>query len=329
MRVRTLLASFACLATTGLAHAVDVAGWNVQPAVVDGKVLGCMMNASYERGTQVGLMVVPGEGWFITLGNRQWSIQKGYTTNASVVVDGNEIANGRAVAIDDNFLVLQLEGTRPYVALQQGLGVRIVTDAGTVSLSLSGTYAAMEAVLTCAKTYKDVQEREASRAPPKAPPSSPSGPVAVSASEALVMATNLLAASGISGYRVDKPEGEGVTWTLGNGVKGLLLAYRNFHGEPEEAAATVMKSIASSCTGEFATAKKSVPTDNGFIVRQLIAACTNSGERTEWYISLIQQPDGLFTILSHSGAQGIAQSDRSAAAAADKGMLQAVMKPGR
>src|SRR5262249_50892292 len=225
MRKRLLVTAFALFASTGLAAAFDVAGWDVQPLRSDGGgFLGCTMAASYDDGTRAGLMVIPGEGWAITMSNRKWSIRKGYKTPARVLVDGNTVANGTATAIDANFLVLPLEGAEAYQALQAGRAMRIITQAGSVSLSLSGTRAAMDAVLTCVRSASPAGNPSAPSREATPPSKTAPGAVVVPGSEVLVLASNLLAAAGLSGYRVDPPKDDVVSWTLANGVKGGLAA---------------------------------------------------------------------------------------------------------
>ena len=317
MRKRLLVTAFALFASTGLAAAFDVAGWDVQPLRSDGGgFLGCTMAASYDDGTRAGLMVIPGEGWAITMSNRKWSIRKGYKTPARVLVDGNTVATGTATAIDANFLVLPLEGAEAYQALQAGRAMRIITQAGSVSLSLSGTRAAMDAVLTCVESYRSASSR---------PTGSPQkGAVVVPGSEVLVLASNLLAAAGLSGYRVDPPKDDVVSWTLANGVKGGLAAMQNFQGEPESAASDLIKQMAADCRGEFISAKKPTPTLDGTIVRKVVTACTESGRRSESYITMVQQSGGLLVILYHSGLNDGAES-RTPAAEADEQIVRAVL----
>jgi len=323
MRKRLLITAFAWLASTSLAAAFDVAGWDVQPLRSDGGgFLGCTMAASYDDGTRAGLMVIPGEGWAITMSNRSWSIRKGYKTAARVVVDGNTIANGTATAIDDNFLVLPLEGAEAYQALQAGRAMRIITRAGSVSLSLSGTRAAMDAVLTCVQSYRSASPAAPSTARPTGSP--PKGAVVVPGSEVLVLASNLLAAAGLSGYRVDPPKDDVVSWTLANGVKGGLAAMRNFQGEPESAASDLIKQMAADCRGEFISAKKPTPTLDGTIVRKVVTACTESGQRSESYITMVQQSGGLLVILYHSGLN-VGPESRAPAAEADEQIVRAVL----
>src|SRR5262249_49104262 len=180
-----------------------------------------------------------------------------------VTVDGRLTASGTATAIEANLLVVPLEGVDAYEALQRGYAMRIVTRAGTVALSLTGTRAAMDAVLTCVRPYLKPQD------PPRA------DATVLPPAEALVLATNLLAAAGLSGYRIDPPNDNGVTWTLGNGVKGGLIPMRNFRGELDDAAADLIKHLASDCTGEFVSAKTSTPTSDGMVIRKVITACTN------------------------------------------------------
>ena len=93
-------------------------------------------------------------------------------------------------------------------------------------------------------------------------------------SQVLVMAANLLAASGISGYRIDPPDSEDgpVTWTLANGVVGGPKAIRNYDGEAEEAATSIIHGFASDCKGQFISTEQSIPTHDRSIVRKVVAA---------------------------------------------------------
>jgi hypothetical protein len=67
--------------------------------------------------------------------------------------------------------------------------------------------------------------------------------------------------------------------------------------------------MSANCSGEFVSAKKPTPTVNGMIVRKLVTACIDKGERTEAYITMVQQPGGLLMILFHGGLTGAAEAD--------------------
>jgi hypothetical protein len=101
------------------------------------------------------LAVFPSGEWAVILFNGNWAIRKGFTTNASISVDDEHIATVRATALDANLLVLPLGGIYAYEALQAGHWMHVDVVGRTLTFSLDGTRAAMDAVLVCVNTYAE------------------------------------------------------------------------------------------------------------------------------------------------------------------------------
>src|SRR5215470_12183935 len=99
MLSRILFAIFALIAGTTIASAYDVRGWEIQPIYLSGQFQGCSMLTDYDGGTRMELLVMPKDGWGITLSNATWNYRKGLKTPMSIYVDGQQIASGTAEAI--------------------------------------------------------------------------------------------------------------------------------------------------------------------------------------------------------------------------------------
>lgn len=153
-----------------------------------------------------------------------------------------------------------------------------------------------------AGTYMPYQLGKSRLTTPVAPPPSAQNaptsgqqPQTVSFSEASVMLTNLLSSAGVQGYRLvpPAPNATGVQYTLANGTTGLFQAFRD-QSVPavEDKVAVVIEQMAQVCKGEFRSAKTSVPTDDGSLVRKIGTTCTMDGSVIATNTTLVRHPNG-------------------------------------
>ena len=90
-------------------QALQVEGWNITEHKKDGQLDSCSMEADFEDGTRVGLIVGANYTWGLLFYNPSWQIKKGQMISARAYTDNNLLADKQAVAIEDNFVVLLLD----------------------------------------------------------------------------------------------------------------------------------------------------------------------------------------------------------------------------
>lgn len=331
MRARTIHACLAFLvgaaSAAGSALAAKVGGWDVNPMRSNtGQFSGCLMKATYDRGTTIAVMMTPKAEWALVFGHPRWKLSDGQVITLTVNVDGSIIARGRGSVYGRDLIIMPLKGAAAYASLQAGHGMRISTSLGEMgSFKLTGTRAAMDAVLECvnANTQPGARPPATSSAPP---PATAGRQVPVPASEAMVMLNNLFAQAGVVGYRFETPRSNTITWSLPSGVRGSFFAFRNWTAPIEQALTAVSEAATKDCKGDLATFQKAVPTSDGTVVRKVDVAC-KSGESTShltW--TIVRRLDGLLVCFAQSGGGREGGGPGAPAAPADDRLMQGVQR---
>lgn len=318
MRRFLLIASMLTLLAPTRVGAETVAGWTVGPWDSDGRYIGCAMHADFTGGntvgsTTVGVLIKAEGGWFLFLKNNSWSVREGSKLRIQLLVDNVVVHSGTADVLAGQLVSMSFDGSHAtYEALRAGRVMEVVTDAGrTGRYNLDGTRAAMNAVLQCAANNEH-RRNETARAPTPAPAQGGgTNAVPIPAVEAMAMLTNMLAMSGATGYRIETPTDNTIAWTAADGARGMFFGFRNYVGKPEEAVSEIYRGAAESCKGEVATVKKSVPTDDGSIVRKIAIGCRTSGQVTQTSFITIQRQGGVLLVIAYGGGGGAANGGSS------------------
>lgn len=304
----------------GPAYAIEVEGWEIKRHVGD-NLDGCTMSAEFQNGTTIGIAINHGYEWGLIFSNRSWALRKGSITHAALLVDGIDIGGGKAKAIEDHSIAVSLaDGTRAYRIIQQGHRMKVVVGSEASSYNLKGTSFAMSALLDCVRNSPTAERQNTPES------GSDSAATPVPATEALVMVSNMLAASGLTGYRLEPPDGDLIRWSLANGVKGSFFAFRNYRGKIDDDVAVVLGSNARVCKGDFVSAKKATPTIDGTVIRKVVSLCKDQGAAVEFQNTFIQTGQNML-VISHIGVASIVVDDApSDASVADERLsLQAAM----
>jgi hypothetical protein len=295
-----------CCAIAHPAAARRVGAWDVTSRVEPGKPAGCSMSASYQRGDTLTLMLIDGVGWGIAIKNPRWSLRKNARVDVVASVDDQVIARVEAVALEDNLLFVPFSGAPAFEALQAGDALLVRGRYVNEKYALTGTRAAMDAVLECftqAKKQKEYARNDDRPAPRQSPPSGAgraAGPQAVTGLDAYHLLSNLLSGSGVTGYRIDKPTDQGVIgFAYASGVRGVFLAFTNAFGDPDAIVTSVIAEHAGKCDGKFGSQKGSTPTENGTIVRQVLLLCATGRGAEEVQYSIVQRPNGALLLIGH------------------------------
>ena len=255
------------MASPSPAIAYNVEGWDVRLFPEGNNATGCIMGETFQDGTRLSVVVTDKLDWALALSNNSWNLARGGATEVAAYVDRRFIAGGKATHFSDKIAILPLGGANAYQALRAGHRLDVQTPSGNLNFLLKGTAKAMMAVLECAAALK----RSPNVANP--PTQAPSPDFAyVPQAETTVLVTNLLNAAGVRGYRLDPPapNSQFVSYRLNDGTRGYVIASRGRNTRTaDEYTSVVIGRASTACKGEFISAKKSVPSVDGSVVRQV------------------------------------------------------------
>jgi hypothetical protein len=308
-----LAASLLSLSFATPVAAQNVGGWQVGLWETDGQYNGCRMRGEFSGGTTIAIAVKAEGGWVVLLKNDTWKVNEGSSLKASLLVDGRVVASGNADVHANQIIALNFDGGQAtYNALQAGLSMQVKTDVGdTHKFSLRGTRVAMDAVLQCVANNKhryqpprggqQQAQNQGQQGQQNRGTQNQGGAQPIPAVEAMTIITNILASSGATGYRIEPPKNDTISWVGNDGTRGSFFGFRNYTAQPEDAVASVFRVVSENCKGEVGTIKRSVPTLDGSIVRKLIVACRDGQSVTETSFTMIHRA-GVLMVIEYSGA---------------------------
>jgi hypothetical protein len=294
------MAAIALLFLSAPAHAYTVEGWDVRLFPEAQKATGCIMGGTFQDGTRLSVVVTETLDWSLALSNNSWNLSQGGVTPIAAYIDRRLIAEGKASHFTNKIAILPLSGASSYQALRMGHRLDIQTPAGNLNFQLKGTAKAMMAVLQCAAELKRRQPSTAS-APP--PPPVTFDFAYLSQAETTVLVTNLLNSAGVRDYRLDPPQqnNQFVSYRLRDGTRGYVLASRGKNTKTaDEYTGVVIARASNLCKGEFMSAKKSIPSTDGSIVRQVLTTCKEGAVISAMETTIIRQTTGFLIDLSQT-----------------------------
>jgi hypothetical protein len=336
----TALAVVALL-LSGEAFAFKSGNWNGDANNDDnGKFRDCTMLAEYNSGITLAFIITRDFEWGLVLANDKWNLDVGSTQNVTLAVDSRQPIPGTAKAVDAKGLLISLENNGPVVdAMRHGRMLNIITESGEVSFRLTGTRDAIAKLARCVSNHIEAEKKNngdqafaALESRPKAPEGDNQNQDQrqnrlFTSSEAVVFASNLLAAAGITGYEMMDPAKNPMpsfdaVWTYQNGIMGAIAGYKDMGSvDLDEAATVVMADDSKSCKGDFASGKKqSAPTDT-IGVKRLFTACRTDDNSLEIHYTLLKTDSGHLIQIAHM-KMGNATGD---VADADSAFLQAAV----
>ena len=297
--MRVLLAIVILLllpANPSLAYRQTVGQWEISEFPSSGgSPLGCIMGGTYQDKTRLSIIVTTQYEWALGLSNLAWNLQKDGTTDVAVFVDQKFITSGKAKHWDRTIAVLPFANADAFKPLQNGLRLNLAVPGGNLNFALTGTGRAMYVLLDCVKSLQEQKGPSATTAKADyrmVPPA-----------EAAVMLTNLFNAAHVQGWRLEppKPNDDWISFNLASGASGFFRAARGLDTRTaDDHAAHVISKLSELCKGNFLSAKQSVASVDGSVVRKVVTTCrgdTKGDVATE--TSIIRQPDGFLMELSH------------------------------
>ena len=329
----------AVLVVCGQASAFKSGNWNGDANNDDdGKFRDCTMLAEYNSGITLAFIITRDFDWGLVLANDKWNLEVGSMQQVTLAVDSRQPIPSTAKAVDSKGLLISLENTGPVVdAMRHGRMLNVVTDSGAVSFRLSGT---RDAIAKLAKCVSNHIEAEKAKSGDQAFAALESKPKAASGntetqnqnrlfknSEAVVFASNLLAAAGITGYQMMDPAQNPMpnfdaVWTYPNGIMGAIAGYKDMGTvDLDEAASVVMADDSKSCKGDFASGKKQSSPADTISVKRLFTACRTDDSSLEIHYTLLKTDSGHLIQIAHM-KMGDATGD---VADADAAFLQAAV----
>ena len=331
----------AALIVCGHASAFKSGNWNGEANNDDnGKFRDCTMLAEYNSGITLAFIITRDFDWGLVLANDKWNLEVGSTQEVTLAVDSRQAIPSSAKAVDSKGLLISLENTGPVVdAMRRGRMLNIVTDSGAVSFRLTGTRDAIAKLAKCVSNHIEAEKAKsgdqafaALESKPK-PAGGDNGNQnqnqnrLFTSSEAVLFASNLLAAAGITGYQMMDPAKNPMpnfdaVWTYQNGIMGAIAGYKDMGTvDLDEAASVVMADDSKSCKGDFASGKKQSSPADTISVKRLFTACRTDDSSLEIHYTLLKTDSGHLIQIAHM-KMGDATGD---VADADAAFLQAAV----
>jgi hypothetical protein len=296
-RYASIIAGSLALTFAGLAPAMaqKVGNWNISTFPSNGPANGCIMGTNYTDGTRVSVYVTKDMKWGLGFFNKSWNLTANAKEDVVVRVDGRVIATGKVQFLEANLVALPLFGDDAFQALRYGNSMGIHTSRGRSGYRLTGTARAMAATLDCARAVARQSSSTAFGGPSQAPAQPKKDFRILTTAEAAVTLTNLLGSAGMAGFTIDPPKQgtSALTFRLADGSSGLFMAgVGRDTALADDYVAVVLKRFADRCKGEFLSGRKSLPTEDGTVVRQLVTSCRQDGTMRNIETTIVRRADG-------------------------------------
>src|SRR6476469_4695298 len=265
----------AMIAFAAPASAFTSGGWEGQANHdEDGSFRDCTMTADYANGITLAFIISRDYGWGLVLADDKWDLHIGGEEAVTLAIDQLAKISGAAKVVDVHGILIPLDNADPVVeAMRHGHTLSISTPDGKVSFKLSGTRDAIAALAICMSEHLEAEKAGGIEA--KAPyENNENGNKLFTPSEAADFASHLLAAAGITDYRMADPDTNpmpsfDVVWTYANGIVAALVGKKN--SEPED----------------------------NVSVKRLFTACRSTGRSVEIHYTLVKTGSGHLIQIAH------------------------------
>lgn len=310
------------------AFALKVGDWDVVAYPSSGAKNGCIMTGTYQDNTKFSVMVTKEYKWGIGFFNGSWKLAPDGSTPATLIIDGVTVTSGTAKHLGKDLAYLPLGGSAAYTALQKGYSLDVVTPIGKLNFQLSGTARAMAAVLECV----DLVNGKTPSTPLSPPASQPAAATfqLVSQAESLVLLTNLLNASGVAGYRLERPaaDSNAARFTLPDGSEGRLIAARGNTKSADDYANVLIETLSKDCKGDFVSGRQNLPTTDGSVARKVVSTCKTGQNVKVTESTVLRYASGYLMNLSLTLPENIQALEAGAYGKDRKSLTDAVMQIG-
>lgn len=337
---RVLTVFLAIIAPAAQAGAFTSGVWEGGPdRDEDGRFIDCTMTAQSGTGILLAFVISREGAWGLALADERWALNVGAVEDVKLTIDASPPVGAIAKVVDPHGILVPLaDDDRLVAAMRQGKTLTIATGTGEFRFELTGTSGALNALASCV-TENLAAEKVKQEAPPR--PERPGEMAAVDAKpdapsiarenrlftgeQASALARDLLAAAGVSGYRLadasDNPMPSfDVVWSYANGIVGAIAGFKHEgDADLEEVAVSIAADDATNCKGAFESGDKPVAPGAGKIFR-FFTACRTETRRVEIHYTLIGTRTGNLVLIAHlnrgDGSLDVADADSAFLAAA-------------
>ena len=262
----------------------------------------CSASVPYRSGIIMIFSVNRAFAWSMGFANERWTLRKGDQFEVAYAIDGGAQTRATALAVDSKVVEVPLPGSMELFAIfRRGKQLALFAHGGIYRFDLTNSSRALAAVLECARV-------EVAKSPePVNPFQAPSSPGDQTAgAEASAVAANVLAASGIGGFRVLTPDevppelrSFDAVWTTQSGILGIVSvllpgAFDNL----DKVATAVIARDSNLCKGRFVSAKQDTPNATGI---RVITGCDASQNPTQGSYTVVARPKGGFYVFAVFG----------------------------
>lgn len=287
-------------------------GWNVGAYSNDrtGEFSHCAAGASYRSGIYLVFSVGRFFSWSMGFANPQWKLTPGAKYPIRYTIDDRIPATTEASAISENMVEITLPpNTGMFELFRKGRLLRVEGSGQNFFFQLDNTSAVLKEVLDCATAYASSPVTTSDGRNPFVPQQSTRPSVSSSdrnlagfRAEATAVIANVLASSGLSGFKVVedlKPDAAAhAIWT----APGLLGALKILEAEnPENSSTIIMAMDAQGCKNNFLSGR--LPTSEPNVVRAKTACSSGSSDSILIEYTIVRRPRGGSYVFSVIGSE--------------------------
>jgi len=273
-----------------------------------GEFSHCVIAAPYVRGETLFFSMTSDGHIVIGVTNPTWNMQVGEEIDVGIYVDKYSPDFAKAEVIEKTMARVILPASNSIVQkIRLGHVMRIDTVQGGLDFSLAGTAKALDRTLNCATHHIRLSKTRPSVPGTKEHTESPDLPIG--RDELVIIMTNVLNQSGISGYKVllktEIPEElkfYPVVWTKDETI-GTANVIRLSDQTINDYSSLIVATDARGCAEDFASGTS--PSSDKSAVR-IFTACATASSRMVLNYSLIQSGDLVF-VFAAGGTYSLSQ----------------------
>lgn len=309
-----LVAAATTTARAGTLETTKVAGWSVGAYSDDrtGTFSHCATSVPYRSGILLLFYLSKSLRWSMGLANQRWRLARGESFDVTYYVDDGPRQSVRARATRATLVSIPLaDSVALFRRFQRGRLLHVVTAQDRYAFKLTNSSLALKAILLCVKRHlppKTVTNPFVRRSPGSDVRSPQSGGNdSDRRAEATAVAANVLAASGIRGFRIlpqARLPGEarrfGAVWEADGGLLGTvsIVTPRKATTRLEDVVAALLALDAKGCKGAFKSGR--YPTEGSSGAGRLMTLCSDA-RYPEMQYTVVPRPDGGFYVLAVTG----------------------------
>lgn len=267
----------------------------------------CAASARYKSGVLMMFAINRAYQWSLGFASPQWTLVRGNRYPIEFRIDGSAPIVGTAVAIGANQVEVPLaDDSALFEKFRWGRLLRVASAGHVLEFRLTDTAVLLPELLRCVAHYVRTRPPASTAGgfftPQPAPTPAPAT-AAANRAEATTFAANLLAQSGLTGFRILGPDEIGTlkadaAWRAGS-VIGTVSILSPSDLTLERIPGRLIAAAAQDCQGKFFSG--SLPdTQGGAPAARVFTACQNGDDTLTVYYLGVPRPAGGFYVLTTS-----------------------------